>query len=82
MQRITFDVMKNTVKQAFINAGLNAARADICAQIHTESSCDGIYSHGLNRVARFVDYVKQGWIAIDAAPTLVKSLGTIEIYDG
>ncbi|AOR64062.1 3-dehydro-L-gulonate 2-dehydrogenase [Pectobacterium wasabiae] len=82
MQRIKFDVMKATVKQALLNAGLNDAKADICAQIHTESSCDGIYSHGLNRVARFVDYVEKGWVDINAEPELVKSLGVIEIYDG
>lgn len=82
MQRINFDEMKNTVKQAFINVGLQDSKADICAQIHTESSCDGIYSHGLNRVARFVDYVNKGWVDINAEPSLVKSLGVIEIYDG
>ncbi|MEE3650565.1 MULTISPECIES: 3-dehydro-L-gulonate 2-dehydrogenase [unclassified Brenneria] len=82
MQRINFDVMKETVKKAFLNAGLSERKAEICAQIHTESSCDGIYSHGLNRVPRFVDYVKKGWVDIHAEPTLVKSLGVIEIYDG
>ncbi len=82
MQRISFHEMKKTVKKAFLNAGLDDAKADICAQIHTESSCDGIYSHGLNRVSRFVDYVNKGWVDIKAEPSLVKSLGVIEIYDG
>ncbi|MEA9391140.1 3-dehydro-L-gulonate 2-dehydrogenase [Acerihabitans sp. TG2] len=82
MQRINFNEMKNTVKKAFLNAGLPDAKADICAQIHTESSCDGIYSHGVNRVARFIDYVNKGWVDINAEPSLVKSLGVIEIYDG
>ncbi|PWC14012.1 3-dehydro-L-gulonate 2-dehydrogenase [Brenneria corticis] len=82
MQRVNFDVMKETVKKAFLNAGLSERKAEICAQIHTESSCDGIYSHGLNRVPRFVDYVRKGWVDIDAEPTRVKSLGVIEIYDG
>ncbi|MCL2896355.1 3-dehydro-L-gulonate 2-dehydrogenase [Brenneria tiliae] len=82
MQRVNFDVMKETVKKAFLNAGLSERKAEICAQIHTESSCDGIYSHGLNRVPRFVDYVRRGWVDIDAEPTPVKSLRVIEIYDG
>ncbi|WP_409310554.1 3-dehydro-L-gulonate 2-dehydrogenase [Pectobacterium sp. B1J-3] len=82
MQRIKFDIMKDTVKKAFLNVGLSEQNAEVCAQIHTESSCDGIYSHGLNRVSRFVDYVKKGWVDIHAEPTLVKSLGVIEIYDG
>ncbi|MDY4314461.1 3-dehydro-L-gulonate 2-dehydrogenase [Pectobacterium actinidiae] len=82
MQRISFDVMKETVKHAFLNAGLSEKKADVCAHIHTESSCDGVYSHGLNRVSRFIDYVKKGWIDIQAEPTQVKSLGVMQIYDG
>lgn len=82
MSLVQFDEMKQTVKQAFLNAGLAETQADICAQIHCESSCDGVFSHGLNRVARFVDYVKKGWVNIDARPESVKSFGSIEIYDG
>ena len=74
--------MKRTVKQAFLNAGLSEEQADICAQIHTETSCDGIFSHGLNRVVRFVDYVNKGWVDIQAEPELIKSLASMEIYDG
>jgi 3-dehydro-L-gulonate 2-dehydrogenase len=50
--------------------------------VHTETSCDGIYSHGLNRVARFIEYVKKGWVDVAAKPSVVKKLGVIEIYDG
>ncbi len=82
MPLVPFDDMKQTVKQAFLNAGLSEAQADTCAQIHTETSCDGIFSHGLNRVARFVDYVQKGWININAEPVRVKSSGSIEVYDG
>lgn len=82
MPLVSFDDMKQTVKQAFLNAGLSEAQADTCAQIHTETSCDGIFSHGLNRVARFVDYVQKGWININAEPVRVKSSGSIEVYDG
>ncbi|WP_279028083.1 3-dehydro-L-gulonate 2-dehydrogenase [Gibbsiella quercinecans] len=82
MSLVKFDEMKQTVKQAFLNVGLSESQADTCAQIHTEASCDGIFSHGLNRVARFVDYVKKGWVDIQAEPKKVKSLGSMEIYDG
>lgn len=82
MSLVQFDEMKQTVKQAFLNAGLSDSQADVCAQIHTEASCDGIFSHGLNRVARFVEYVKKGWVDIHAQPQKVKSIGSIEVYDG
>ena len=82
MTRIAFDQVRETVTRAFVRAGMNEADASACATIHTESSCDGIYSHGLNRVARFVDYIHKGWVDLDAKPSRVKALGAIEIWDG
>jgi 3-dehydro-L-gulonate 2-dehydrogenase len=74
--------MKTAIKSAFVQSGMNNEKAEICAQIHTESSCDGIYSHGLNRVARFVEYINKGWVVANAEPSLEKRMATIEIYNG
>lgn len=82
MTRIAFDQMKDTVKKAFVLAGLPEAKAEVCARIHTESSRDGVYSHGLNRVERFVDYISKGWVDVNAEPTLINNLGSFEIYNG
>ena len=82
MTRITFDEMKSTIKQAFLIAGMPENKAEICARIHTESSRDGVYSHGLNRVERFVDYLRKGWVDGNAVPTLELNLGSMEIYNG
>ena len=48
--RVAFAEVKNTIKKALLNLGLTEEQAEICAQIHTESSADGIESHGLNRI--------------------------------
>ena len=80
--RIPFETMCETITQAFIRAGMCPEDASVCARVHTESSCDGVYSHGLNRVARFVDYLQRGWVDAAAKPVEVKKLGVIEIYDG
>ncbi|MEZ4902087.1 MAG: Ldh family oxidoreductase [Spirosomataceae bacterium] len=61
MTRIPFDEMKATIQSAFIKAGMSEEKADVCAQIHTESSTDGVPSHGLSRVERFVDYLIKDW---------------------
>lgn len=82
MTRIPFNEMKSTIKQAFLNAGMPEEKAEVCAQIHTESSCDGIYSHGLNRVERFVDYIGKGWVNVRAEASMETSLGNMEIYNG
>lgn len=74
--------MKSTIKKAFLLAGMNEEKAEICAATHTGSSCDGVYSHGLNRVPRFVDYIQKGWVDLDAEPAIEKRLGILEIYNG
>ncbi len=82
MTRIPFDEMKATIKKAFVNAGMPEDKADVCARVHTESSRDGVYSHGLNRVERFVDYLGKGWVDAHAVPTLDMNMGAMEIYNG
>lgn len=80
--KIQFQNMKQQIKTAFLHAGLSEEQADICAQVHTQSSCDGVYSHGLNRVPRFVDFVRKGWVNLQAKPELIKGFGSMENYDG
>jgi len=82
MTRVPFETMCEVVTEAFVRAGMRPEDAQTCARVHTESSCDGVYSHGLNRVARFVDYLQRGWVDAHARPVIAKKLGAIEIYDG
>ena len=77
--RISFDEMQSTVCKAFVRAGMPEEKAEICARIHTESSRDGVYSHGLNRVERFVEYLHKGWVDPHGTPELVKSMGDMEV---
>jgi 3-dehydro-L-gulonate 2-dehydrogenase len=82
MTRIPFDEMKATIKQAFVIAGMPEEKAETCARIHTESTRDGVASHGLNRVERFVEYLNSGLVDPHAVPTLEMNLGAMEIYNG
>ena len=80
--RVPYDTVLSTVKQAFLQMGLSEAQAQQCAEIHTESSLEGIESHGLNRVPRFAEYVLKGWVDLAAKPELVGAKGAVENYDG
>ena len=82
MTRVSFDEMKSTVKKAFTIAGMSEIKADVCARIHTESSRDGVYSHGLNRVERFVEYLNMKLVNANAEPSLISNLGAMEVYNG
>lgn len=80
--RIPFEEMQETMCRAFIRAGMPEEKAATCARIHTESSRDGVYSHGLNRVERFVEYLEKGWVDPLGEPQLVAAMGSMEVYDG
>ena len=81
-KRIPFEILKKTIKQALLNAGLSEHQAEICSQIHSESSADGIESHGLNRIPRFVEYINKGWINLKGSPKFLGGKGAVENYDG
>lgn len=80
--RVTFEEMKAEIKRVMLKAGLSEEKAELCAQTHTETSRDGVYSHGLNRVPRFYNYCKKGWVNPDGNPELVSQAGFMENYDG
>jgi len=82
MTRIAFDTLYSTIKQALMAAGMREDAAEVCARTHASSSCDGIPSHGLNRVPQFIEYIRKGWVMPNATPQLSKAMGCIEQYDG
>lgn len=62
--------------------GFTSTRATACSKIFTESSIDGVYSHGVNRFSTFISHIKQGYVKADAEPSLRQSAGAIEQWDG
>jgi len=80
--RVPYDTVKETAKKVFLNLGMSEEQAEICAGTHTDSSLDGVESHGLNRIPRFVEYVQKGWVDIHAKPELAGAKGAVENWDG
>ncbi len=80
--KIPYETVKETIKKALLNAGLTMEQAEVCSTIHTQSSADGVESHGLNRVPRFVEYVQKGWVDPKGKPELIGARGAVENYDG
>jgi 3-dehydro-L-gulonate 2-dehydrogenase len=62
--------------------GFDSGRAQQCAEIFTNNSIDGVYTHGVNRFPRFAKYVRDGIIKINASPTLVNAMGALEQWNG
>lgn len=57
-------------------------KAAQCAEVFVSNSADGVYTHGVNRFPRFVQYIKDGFVKGDKEPTLKNGFGGIEQWDG
>jgi len=80
--RISFQEIQNTLLEILLNYNFRKDKAEMLARIFTESSLDGIYSHGLNRFPRFIQNVKDGIVNIDVEPKKISSFGNIEQWNG
>ncbi|MEP7142731.1 MAG: 3-dehydro-L-gulonate 2-dehydrogenase [Ferruginibacter sp.] len=74
--------MQERFADILLKLGFTKERANECADIFTANSVDGIYTHGVNRFPRFVQYVKDGYVKPQAIPALKNKFGGIEQWDG
>lgn len=82
MLRIPFDEVEVRLAQVLRGLGFGLERARLCARLFAETTCDGVYSHGVNRFARFVTMVRNGSVDPDAEPRVVAAFGALERWDG
>jgi len=79
---VSANEMQHTLYNILLRYGFKKDKALTCAEIFTANSVDGVYSHGVNRFGRFVEYIKEGHIKKDAEPILVQANQAIEQWDG
>lgn len=82
MLKLPFDEIYEQLLHILRKYHFPEERARLIAKTYTQSSCDGVYSHGLNRFPLFIDYVERGLIDIIAEPQKVASFGVLERWDG
>ena len=80
--RIGFGEVKGTLEEILLRQGFSDARAEMCARLFSETSLDGIYSHGLNRFPLFIDYIRKGFVVPGNEPYLVRADHNFEQWDG
>ncbi|WP_438977559.1 3-dehydro-L-gulonate 2-dehydrogenase [Polaribacter sp.] len=80
--RITTENMQKVLYELFRKYKFSQEKAILLANVFTESTLDGVSSHGINRVPLFIEYVQKGIINIDAEAEKVASFGNIERWDG
>ncbi len=82
MKRIPFEQMQDTLARVARGLGFATARAEMCARLFAETTCDGVYTHGINRFPRFVAMVRNGAIDVNGEPVVTARLGGLERWDG
>ena len=81
-KRIPFEEMQQVLLNLFLKYEFTPSKAQQLAKTYSESTLDGINSHGINRVPLFIDYVEKGLVDINAEAEKVEGMGSIERWDG
>ena len=74
--------MEQCFNEILLKTGYSKDKAKSLAEAFTQNSLDGIYTHGVNRFPRFIEYSKNGYIKKDEEPTLKSKCHGIEQWDG
>jgi 3-dehydro-L-gulonate 2-dehydrogenase len=69
--RISASDMEATFAAILLKNGFNETKARQCAAIFTANTVDGVYTHGVYRFPRFIEYIRKGVVHPNAEPTLV-----------
>lgn len=82
MVRVPFDELAATLAGILGGLGFTPDRARLCARLFAETTCDGVYSHGVERFPRFLAMIRNGTVDVHADPVLVHAAGAMERWDG
>ncbi len=80
--QIPFTEMQHVLFTLFRKYAFPKDQAQLLAKVHSESTLDGVNSHGINRVPLFIEYVEKGVIKIGAAAQKTAAFGSMERWDG
>uniref|UniRef100_UPI003FEE6B94 3-dehydro-L-gulonate 2-dehydrogenase n=1 Tax=Candidatus Ventrimonas sp. TaxID=3048889 RepID=UPI003FEE6B94 len=82
MLRIKYEDLLNEFKRVLVSRGFTEKNAVDAATVFAQNSLDGIYSHGINRFPRVVEYLDKGEINPDVTATCEMAMGAIERWNG
>ncbi len=80
--RIKYDELKNQFKRVLMTRGFDEQNADAAATVFADNSLDGIYSHGINRFPRVVEYLDHGTIKPENVAECIESFMAFERWNG
>ncbi|HEU5458571.1 MAG TPA: 3-dehydro-L-gulonate 2-dehydrogenase [Terracidiphilus sp.] len=82
MRRIPMETLEAALAGVLRELGFAADRAQACARLFAETTCDGVYTHGVSRFPRFVETIRNGCVDPAAEPACRTKFGAVERWDG
>jgi 3-dehydro-L-gulonate 2-dehydrogenase len=82
MMRVPYETMVKEFKRVLVKKGFKEERAEAAAVIFAQNSLAGVYSHGLNRFPRVVEYLEKGEIDPDIEAVCEIKMGAFERWNG
>ena len=82
MMRIPYETMVSEFERVLKKKGFKEDRARAAATIFAQNSLAGVYSHGVNRFPRVVEYLEKGEIDPDIVAECELKLGAFERWNG
>jgi 3-dehydro-L-gulonate 2-dehydrogenase len=82
MIRIPFDELRDTLERVLLHLGLEPEHAALSARLTAETDRDGVRTHGIARLPRFAEMVRNGSIDPLAQPECIASFGAMERWAG
>ncbi len=74
--------VQSVLSAALARHGFSSDRATLCARLFTETTLDGVYSHGLNRFPLFIKWIRDGHVVPGNEPSRVRAVTSFETWDG
>jgi 3-dehydro-L-gulonate 2-dehydrogenase len=80
--RIGYAEIEAVLVEVLLEHGFSGERAGLCARLFTETTLDGVYSHGLNRFPLFIEWIRDGYVLPGNEPGRVQAVNGFETWDG
>lgn len=80
--RITYEELCSKFQKILKSRGFSEKHATDAAIVFAQNSLDGVYSHGVNRFPRVVEYLDKGEIDYRSIAECEMSMGAIERWNG
>lgn len=82
MRRVAFAELQGRIERVLLGLGVAPERAALGARLTAETDRDGVRTHGIARLPRFAQWVRDGVVDPRAEPERVAGFGAIERWTG